>query len=99
MKYADRFVALARECAVSGEPMLRSLDYMFPGHGWEPIVDQFMIGDFLMVAPQVRKGARTRQVAVPPGKWKADDGSVVEGPRTIAVDTPVSRLPYFERVK
>ena len=99
MKFADRFVALAKECAKTGEPMLRNLEYCFPGNGWESVNDQFMIGDFLMVAPQVQKGARTRTVAVPPGKWRADDGSVVEGPRTITVDTPIARLPYFERIK
>jgi alpha-glucosidase (family GH31 glycosyl hydrolase) len=98
MKFADRFVALAKECAKTGEPMLRNLEYCFPGNGWENVNDQFMIGDFLMVAPQVQKGARTRTVAVPPGKWRADDGTVVTGPSTITVDTPVTRLPYFERI-
>ena len=33
----------------------------------------------------------------PPGKWLADDGSLVEGPARIVVRTPLSRLPYFIR--
>ena len=97
MKFARRFVGLAEECAKTGEPMLRSMEYCFPGRGWESLMDQFMMGDFLLVAPQVAKGARERAVAVPPGRWRADDGTVVEGPRTITVATPLSRLPYFER--
>ena len=30
--------------------------------------------------------------------YKADDGSVVEGPTTIEVSTPLERLPYFTRL-
>ena len=46
--------------------MLRSMDYMFPRHGYGQIRDQFVMGDFLMVAPQVNKGAVARSVAIPP---------------------------------
>ena len=63
----------------------------------EGLKDQFMMGDFLMVAPQVCKGASSRTVAIPSGKWLADDGSFVEGPSRITVRTPLSRLPYFIR--
>lgn len=98
-KYAVRFVALAAACGTSGEPMLRSMDYMFPRHGYGPIRDQFVMGDFLMVAPQVNKGAAARSVAIPPGTWRADDGTCLVGPRTVEVATPLSRLPHFERIE
>ena len=78
--------------------MLRNLAYEFPGRGYEAVVDQFMMGGFLMVAPQQEKGAKSRNVLIPPGKWRADDGMVVEGPCKITVDTPLDRLPYFTRV-
>ena len=77
--------------------MLRTLEYEFPNCGYADIRDQFMMGDFLMVAPQVCKGASSRAVVIPPGKWLADDGSLVEGPSRIVVRTPLSRLPYFTR--
>ena len=96
-KFADHFVSMAAECGRSGEPMLRSMDYMFPGNGYGTIKDQFMMGDFLMVAPQVTKGATARSVAIPPGRWKGDDGSVVTGPTKVVVETPLSRLPHFIR--
>ena len=98
-KFASRFVDLARECGRTGEPMIRHMDYMFPGHGYGRIDTQFVMGDFLMVAPQVEKGLESRDVAVPPGKWMADDGMIVEGPKQIVVATPLDRLPYFVRVK
>ena len=96
-KFAARFVELARECGHTGEPMIRHLDYMFPGHGYGKVDDQFVMGDFLMVAPQVRKGATSREVAIPPGTWTADDGTVVTGPTRLTVQTPLARLPYFVR--
>ena len=98
MHFADRIVALAKRCAVSGEPMLRNLEYAFPGGGYAGISDQFVMGDFLLVAPQVEKGAQTRKVVIPPGTWRADDGTKHVGPSEIAVETPISRLPYFERL-
>ena len=33
---------------------------------------------------------------IPPGSWIADDGSIVIGPKTISVGTPLGRLPYFK---
>lgn len=96
-KFAPRFVELARECAVSGEPMLRSMEYQFPGHGYELIKDQFVMGDFLIVAPQVEKGAKVRKVIIPAGEWVGDDGETYEGPREIVVSTPLDRIPHFVR--
>ena len=57
------------------------------------------MGDFLMVAPVVEKGARSRTVLIPPGKWVADDGKTYEGPSQALVDVPLSRLPHFVPVK
>ena len=54
-----------------------------------------MMGDDLLVAPVMEKGAVARKVVIPPGKWKADDGQVYDGPTTIKVSAPLSRLPYF----
>ena len=98
-RFAGKFVELARECGCTGEPMIRHMDYMFPGNGYGRIRDQFVMGDFLMVAPQVKKGAISREVAVPPGIWKSDDGTVVSGPTHVVVETPLTRLPYFERIR
>jgi len=96
-RFAQRFVALASECGRTGEPMLRSMDYVFPGKGYGRIGDQFVMGEDLIVAPQVWKGGLSRTVEIPEGEWIADDGTRCIGPKSVEVATPLSRLPYFER--
>lgn len=97
-KFATRFVQLARECGKTGEPMIRLMEYQFPGNGWTDVKDQFVMGDFLIVAPQLKKGATSRTVVIPPGAWVSDRGEKFVGPTTITVETPLSRLPYFTRL-
>ena len=94
-KFAPKFVELARQSGRTGEPMLRNLEYVYPGLGYAAIKDEFMMGDDLLVAPVVEKGAATRTVVLPPGKWLADDGMVFDGPQTVTVTTPRARLPHF----
>ena len=94
-RFAPRFVELAKESARTGEPMMRNLEYSFPGRGYAEVLDEFMMGDDLLVAPVMEKGAVTRKVVLPPGKWLADDGKTYIGPARITVDAPLGRLPHF----
>ena len=94
-KHAAFFVELARDCGKSGEPMIRNLEYNVPGRGYGKIRDEFMMGTSLLVAPVLEKGATTRRVILPPGAWTADDGKVYDGPATVEIATPLSRLPHF----
>ncbi len=55
-----------------------------------------VMGNDLLVAPMVTKGT-SRKVRIPKGLWKADDGSVIEGPVEKTLEVPLTRLPYFER--
>ena len=98
-KFAPRFVELAKACGRTGEPFLRSLEYEFPHQGYAAVKDQFMIGEFLLVAPQLEKGAARRTVKLPPGRWRDDAGKIHVGPATLSVETPLVRLPYFECVR
>ena len=95
--FAPKFVELAKESARTGEPMMRNLEYAFPGQGYAGVLDQFMMGEDLLVAPVVEKGAARRKVVLPPGRWRADDGAVFDGPATLDVETPLERLPHFTR--
>ena len=97
-KFAPEILRLAEECGRTGEPMLRNMEYCFPGMGYASIKEQFMLGDTLLVAPQLRGGAKEREVVIPPGTWRSDDGSTVKGPAVVTVSTPLSRLPHFMKV-
>ena len=96
MRFTPRILDLAQASAATGEPILRPLAYVFPDGGYENVKDQFLMGDDLLVAPMVTKGT-TRTVQIPPGKWKADDGTLIAGPIQKTFDVPLGRLLYFER--
>ena len=97
-RFAPTFVELAKKAAKDGEPIMRNLEYAYPGRGYATIQDEFLMGEDLLVAPVVEKGATSRKVVIPPGTWKADDGTSVTGPATVEVATPLARLPHFMRV-
>jgi alpha-glucosidase len=88
---------LAQAAAATGEPIVRSLDYQFPGQGYSPITDQFLLGDRILVAPVLQKGATSREVVFPPGTWLNEDGSIVRGPATQTVAAPLARLPWWRK--
>jgi alpha-glucosidase len=98
-RFAPKIEAIAVETGRTGLPMLRSMDFQFPNCGYERVLDQFMMGDDLLVVPVVEGGVKTRKVVIPAGTWRGDDGTSVTGPKTIEVETPLSRLPYFERLQ
>ena len=96
-KFAKFFVELAKESGRTAEPMIRNLEYNYPGRGYAKIRDEFMMGTTLLVAPVVEKDAKSRKVVLPPGAWLGDDGHEYAGPATIEVETPLARLPHFVR--
>jgi len=93
----SEILALAEASALSGEPIIRPLEYAFPQQGYVGITDQFLLGNDILVAPVVEKGATSRVIQFPPGSWLGDDGSLVEGPAEITVDAPLERLPWYQK--
>lgn len=75
----------------NGEPMVRYMEYQFPGEGMEKVTDQFMLGDTLLVAPIYKKGATDRDVVLPQGKWRLE-GEILTGGQTLRL-TPSSPGP------
>jgi alpha-glucosidase (family GH31 glycosyl hydrolase) len=98
-KMGQVILELAREASKTGEPIVKPMALAYPDGGYETIKDQFVLGKEIIVAPVVEKGARTRKVTLPRGKWKADDGEVFSGGQTIEIPTPISRLPYFQLIR
>lgn len=97
-KFADKIVALVNETPDTYEPIIRCMEYAFPYNGYEGIKDQFMFGGDILVCPVIEKGAVTRKVVLPEGKWIYVDGMEYEGGREIEVSAPLSVLPYFEKL-
>lgn len=88
---------LAEEAAKTGEPIMRSMEYMYPNRGYEEIKDQFMLGDKILVAPVCKKGITKRKVCLPDGIWLLEDRTVFKGGRTIEMECPISKLLWLER--
>jgi hypothetical protein len=95
--HGSEILRLADAAARTGEPIQRHMSYVFPGHGYEHVHDQFMLGDALMVAPVTVKGQERRTVSIPPGCWTGDDGAQVVGPCEVEIEVPLTRLPRFRR--
>jgi len=87
------------EAEETGAPVWRPLFFEFPDDpASAEVEDQLMLGPSLLVAPVLERGAREREVYLPPGRWLAwhDDAQYV-GPRRIRVAAPLERLPLFAR--
>ena len=84
----------ARKGSKSGEPIVRPMDYAFPGQGFENCSDQYMLGERYLVAPMQTAGTQ-RTVKLPEGSWKDEAGVVYEGGQTVTIDVPLERIPMF----
>lgn len=96
-KFAPYILECARHSAATGEPIVRHMEYVFPGEGFAECRDQFMLGDRFMVAPVVTADD-CRTVVLPRGRWRDDLGKTHSGERTITIDVPIGRLPYYEKL-
>ena len=94
-RMGQEILAMAKASSRTGEPLVRPLEYEYPHQGYACIKDQFLLGDKILVAPVMEKGARNRTVVFPPGTWQGDDGSTVMGPTTVEIDVPLQRLPWY----
>jgi alpha-glucosidase len=94
-KFTPKILELARQSAISGDPIVNYLEFCFPGQGYECVRDQFMLGNVVLVAPIAEKGKTERLVILPRGKWLADDGKTYRGGKSYLIEVPLDRIPYF----
>ena len=94
----DYILECARNSAQTGEPIVRNMEYAYPHQGFEECKDQFMLGSRFLVAPMVKKGT-VREVWLPKGIWRDDQGKKIRGPKSLTIEVPLNRLPYYERIK
>jgi len=98
-KFTGYILELAQKASKTGEPILKPMEFNYPNQGYAQIVDQFLLGDNVLVTPVLVKGATTRTVVLPKGKWRSFNGEVFMGPKTIEVEVSLYDLPYFEKIK
>lgn len=96
-QFGKKIIALADESKETGEPIVRYMEYVFPAQGFADCIDQFMLGNDVLVAPVLEKEIRHREVKLPCGRWKFTDGTVYNGGQIVTVDSPLHVLPYFEK--
>lgn len=101
LEFTPLFQQLAQQTARDGSPIVRPVFFLAPN---DPDAlacgDQFLLGDDLLVAPVVEKGARKRDIYLPPGIWKDHwNGQTYTGPQIMKdYATPLEILPIFYRV-
>jgi len=98
-KFKETILTLAKKASSNGEPVVRSMEYVYPHKGYVNINDQFMLGNKILVAPYLSKGEGSREVILPEGKWESDTGEIYKGGTSINVEVPLTRLPYFVNYK
>jgi alpha-D-xyloside xylohydrolase len=83
-----------------GTPVMRPLFYDFPedARAWD-VVDQYMFGPDLLVAPVTRPGVVRRGVYLPEGSaWvEASTGRRFEGGVAVDAEAPLEIIPVFVR--
>ncbi|HWX20945.1 MAG TPA: glycoside hydrolase family 31 protein [Candidatus Binatia bacterium] len=97
-KHKNYILGLVRESALTGEPAVRSMEYVFPHQWYERVNDQFMLGDRILVAPVLERGACHRDVILPIGAWKGFDGKRYAGPARVSIPVAYDELCYFEKM-
>ncbi|MFN8525526.1 MAG: glycoside hydrolase family 31 protein [Chloroflexota bacterium] len=82
-----------------GLPLMRPLVLNHPDDPrvWE-LGSQYTFGDDFLVAPVTREGARNWPVYLPEGTWYDFwTGQAHHGPKGVAIDAPLDRLPLLVR--
>jgi alpha-glucosidase len=100
MRYAPYIIELAQAAPRSGKPILRPLWYNAADNPeTHAIMDQFMVGEDMVVAPVVKQGATRRDLYLPAGRWKdAKSAQIMEGGRWLRnYAAPLDTLPLFVR--
>lgn len=97
-KFVPEIMQLAQNAAKTGEPIVRNMEYEFPGQGFETCKDQFMLGSDILIAPMLTKGNK-RNVKFPKGIWIDTKGKRHKGGKTLNFDVPIDELLWFRKNK
>ena len=89
------------EASTYGYPLMRTMFFEYPNDlkAYE-IVDQYMFGSNLLIAPIFAYKQRRRKVYLPKGKWE-DIHTLkhYEGEKIIEVEAPLEYIPCFKKIE
>ena len=88
----------AQHAAVTGEPLVRPLAYVFPGEGFDNVTDRFMLGDRLLVCPILHKGITSVEIRLPRGMWRSWKNEEITGGEIYRSEVTLDDLPRFIRI-
>jgi alpha-glucosidase/alpha-D-xyloside xylohydrolase len=88
-----------RECSVTGMPVMRAMWLHYPDDAKAVACgDQYLFGKNLLVAPVVEKGATSRKVYLPRGRWYDFwTTELLEGGREISREVNLETIPIYVR--
>ena len=88
-----------RECTITGLPLMRALWLHYPDDARAvQRADEYLWGRDVLVAPVVEKGATSRQVYLPRGKWYDFwTNEQIEGGREITRPVNLETMPLYVR--
>jgi alpha-glucosidase len=91
--------SLFRRAAEDGTPIQQPMIYAFPRD--ERFINehrQFMLGEHLLVAPVIERGATRKRIVLPEGKWiDFHTGQALEGGKTVSHPAPLDVMPILVR--
>ncbi|MGB4661103.1 MAG: glycosyl hydrolase family 31, partial [Mobilitalea sp.] len=102
LEFRNKYLAIIMHyielAAVTGEPVIRYMSYEFPEEPVEKIIDQFMLGERLLVAPVYQKNCTGREVYLPKGNWKFGEDEVVSQGEFRYIDSVPGCPIVFEKI-
>lgn len=100
IQFAPYVYDLATKARTTGEPILAPLWYQAPlDANTYKIVDEYMVGADVVVAPVLIKGATSRDLYLPAGNWRDySSGELHKGGEWLKnYSAPLDKLPLFLR--
>jgi len=82
--------------ARDGLPLFRFIALDYPGEDWAwTTIDEYLLGDRILVAPILTEGATARSVQLPAGDWYRLFDGAPQGTGTISAPADRSGMPAF----
>ena len=96
MQLAAYFWGSAGSYERDGLPLIRLIALSYPDEAWAwTKVDQYLLGDRILVAPIVTKGATSREVSLPAGRWYPLFGGAPVDGGTVTATATTAEIPAY----